>query len=397
MTSNFCTMPFNSLEISPDGTCKVCCKIQHIGDSISKNNGVEYNVLEDKIQDVWNSDELRSLREKFLRNERPQECQLCWTEEASGLKSLRLQTINNRVEQYQPEISYLSLKLSNKCNLACRICSPHLSSLWQSQFKKLNIELMPAKMFKTIELEKFDDARLISLHRLSPNLKHLLIYGGEPLVNEEVIRYLKFLVDNKFSKNIQLTLNTNGTIYDSSLIEMFNEFKHVDIFLSIDDVDQRFEYQRWPAKWSKIDENILNYSKHANLNLEFYPTVSVLNVLSIPQFLEKLSDYDIPITFNNFIHQPNLLSVKNLPLEIKKQITEMIQATDFTKFNFNPIYSNPKESLINFINLENDTGFNLTIDEYAIKLTEAMSIFDNQRRTYMKDYLPDFHRMIYGH
>ena len=28
MNSNFCTMPFNSLEISPDGTCKVCCKIQ---------------------------------------------------------------------------------------------------------------------------------------------------------------------------------------------------------------------------------------------------------------------------------------------------------------------------------------------------------------------------------
>ena len=400
MKSNFCTMPFNSLEISPDGTCQVCCKIQQpSGESrwVLKDDGDSYNVLTDKIEEVWNSIDLKLLRQKFLRNERPEECRLCWTEEASGVKSLRQQTINNPVHQIEPVISYLSLKLSNKCNLACRICSPHLSSLWQSQFNKLNIPLTPAKMFQTIDLEKFDGERLDSLHKLSVNLRHLLIYGGEPLVNDEVIRYLKFLVDSKLSKNIQLTLNTNGTIYDLSLIKLFDEFKHVDIFLSIDDVEQRFEYQRWPAKWTKIHENILKYSTHKNLNLEFYPTVSVLNVLSVGKFLEKLSSYNIPITFNNFIHQPNILSIKNLPTEIKKQVVQVLTNIDFSKFNFNTGYSNPKESLINFINLDNDPDYDLTPDEYAVRLTASMKIFDDQRKTEMKDYLPEFYRMIYEH
>lgn len=393
MTSNFCTMPFNSLEISPDGTCKVCCKILK---NIHKSK-TEFNVLTDTIEDIWNSEDLQLLRGKFLKNERPDECQLCWTEEESGVKSLRQQTINNTVHLNKPTISYLSLKLSNKCNLACRICSPHLSSLWQSQFKKLNIPLTPTNMFKTIDVEKFQGERLDSLHELSTNLKHVLIYGGEPLVNEEVIRYLKFLVDSNLSKNIQLTLNTNGTIYDKSQLELFNNFKQVDIFLSIDDVDRRFEYQRWPAKWNKINENILNYKKHSNLNLEFYPTVSVLNVVTVDKFLERLSEYDIPITFNNFIHEPKVLSVKNLPEDIKKQVIDYISDVDFTRFNFNNVYADPKQALINFIELNNDEGYKLNLNEYQSHLTESMKIFDDQRKTDMKDYLPEFYGMIYGH
>ena len=80
MTSNFCTMPFNSLEISPDGTCKVCCKIQT---DIKKTNTEYFNVLNDTIEDIWHSVDLKLLRKKFLRNERPDECRLCWTEEES--------------------------------------------------------------------------------------------------------------------------------------------------------------------------------------------------------------------------------------------------------------------------------------------------------------------------
>jgi sulfatase maturation enzyme AslB (radical SAM superfamily) len=267
--------------------------------------------------------------------------------------------------------------------------------LWQSQFKKLNIPLTPTEMFKTIDVGKFQGERLDSLHELSVNLRHVLIYGGEPLVNDEVIKYLKFLVDSKLSKNIQLTLNTNGTIYDETQIELFNNFKHVDIFLSIDDVDRQFEYQRWPAKWDKINKNILNYKKHCNLNLEFYPTVSVLNVITVGKFLARLSEYDIPITFNNFIHEPKILSVKNLPEEIKKQVIDIINDIDFTKFNFNKLYTEPKQALINFIELKNDEGYKLNLNDYQQRLTESMKIFDEQRKTSMKDYLPEFYGIIY--
>ena len=68
MTSNFCTMPFNSLEVSPDGTCKVCCKIKT---DIKKTNVEYFNVMKDDINDIWHSVDLKMLRKKFIRNEKP--------------------------------------------------------------------------------------------------------------------------------------------------------------------------------------------------------------------------------------------------------------------------------------------------------------------------------------
>lgn len=392
MTPNFCTMPFTSLEISPDGTCKVCCKIKT---DIKKTNTEYFNVLNDTIEDVWHSVDLQMLRKRFLKNERPTECRLCWTEEESNVKSLRQQTQEGKVNLENPKITCLSLKLSNKCNLACRICSPYLSSLWQSQFNKLNLELTPVAMFKTIDLEKFQGNRLETLHRLSTDLQQLLIYGGEPLINNEVIHYLEYLSNSGISKNIQLTLNTNGTVYSEKLISIFKNFKFVDLFLSIDDIGKRFEYQRWPAKWEKIDANIQNYAKLSdNIKVEFYPSVSVLNILNIEEMLEKLSSYNVPITFNNIIHDPRLLSIRNLPKECKSIVIEKINSIDFSKFNFNKTYSDAKIALLSFLQLDNDEGLNLNRVEYLNRFNENMSVHDNARNTHLKEYIPDLWSLL---
>lgn len=394
MPSNFCTMPFNSLEISPDGTCKVCCKIKT---DIKKTDTEYFNVLTDNIEDIWKSDNLIALRKQFLKNERPEECELCWTEEKSNIKSLRQQTQHPRISITTPLLTYLSLKLSNKCNLACRICSPNLSSLWQSQFKKLNLDLIPVETFKTIDLDKFTGDRLKSLHKLSTDLTTLLIYGGEPLINDEVIDYLKYLSTSGLSKNIRLTLNTNGTVYTEEIISIFKTFKFVDLFLSVDDIGKRFEYQRWPAKWEKINSNIINYSKvEGNIKVEFYPSVSILNILNIEEMLGRLSSYGIPITFNNIIHEPHILSVRNLSKDHKNIVINKINAIDFSKFNFNKAYPNAKDALISFIQLENDVGFNLNKSEYLNRVMHHMDIHDKNRNTMLQEYLPDLWSLLNG-
>ena len=392
--NNFCTMPFNSLEISPDGTCKVCCKIKT---NIKKTYKEDFNVLNDKIEDIWQSISLKELRSKFLRNEKPEECKLCWTEEESNVKSLRLQTQLTKIDKETPKVTYLSLKLSNKCNLACRICSPQLSSLWQAHFKKLQLPLEPTKMFKTVDLEKFQDDRIESLYRLSLDLNHLLIYGGEPLINDEVIDYLKYLVRSDISKNIQLTLNTNGTVFSEEIISLFSNFKVVDLFLSIDDINQRFEYQRWPAKWTKIDNNIKNYAKlnSDKFRIEFYPSLSILNILTLDEFLSEISKYGIPITFNNIIHDPGILNIKNLPKELKEKVYKIIDDIDFEKFNFNKNYDIPKDAILNFLSLPNDPEIDTNLLEYRHSLKNYMDIHDNFRTTPMKEYLPELWRLIY--
>jgi organic radical activating enzyme len=269
--------------------------------------------------------------------------------------------------------------------------------LWQSQFKKLNLKLHPVEMFKTIDLEKFQGDRLLSLHKLSTDLTQLLIYGGEPLINDEVLAYLEYLADSSISKNIQLILNTNGTVYSEKIISIFRKFKSVELFLSIDDIEKRFEYQRWPAKWDKIDSNINNYSVlKGNINVEFYPSVSVLNILNIDEVLEKLSSYNIPITFNNIIHDPRLLSIRNLPKECKLIVIEKIKSIDFSKFNFNKTYPDAKNALLGFIQLDNDEGLDLSTADYLNVFNQHMIIHDEFRNTHLKDYIPDLWSLLNG-
>ena len=53
--SLLCTMPFNSLELSPEGTAQVCCKIRKI---ITKPDQNPYNILHDDLVTIWNSEDL---------------------------------------------------------------------------------------------------------------------------------------------------------------------------------------------------------------------------------------------------------------------------------------------------------------------------------------------------
>lgn len=385
---NFCSMPFNSLEISPDGTCQVCCKIKS---PIRKDSGEFYNLLNDNLKDIWNSNDLVRLRNSFLADNRPDDCELCWTEEKAGVKSLRQQTKNNSYNQENPTVTYLSLKLSNKCNLACRICSPHLSSLWQNQFEKLGWDIQPAEMMKTVSLEKLKGDNLVALHEMSNHLTQVLIYGGEPLVNDEILQYLEFLIKTEHSKHISLTMNTNVTVCTDKLIETFKEFRYVNLCLSIDDVDERYEYQRWPAKWAKVDENIKRFAElnSERIRVRFYPSVSVLNIATIENTLDRLESYGIPIILNNIIHLPNILSVRNFSSDLKSKIIDIVEKIDFSKYNLVEPYDGHRDAIINFIKLDNDLGFQFTHNhEYREKLMHHMEEVDRYRNTQIQAYLP---------
>ena len=81
--SNFCIRPFNSVLVATDGSICSCCIIEK-----QKN----FNIKTNSIKEFWDSEYLKELRTKFLKNERPKECQLCWDSEYENLNSHRLQS-----------------------------------------------------------------------------------------------------------------------------------------------------------------------------------------------------------------------------------------------------------------------------------------------------------------
>lgn len=326
----FCKLPFNSLEMSPDGTCQVCCKIDKC---IQKPDGTKFNLVNDDLSSIWNSEDLKILREKFLAGVEPEECSKCWIEEQTGNYSLRQQTKDLPLDVNKPKPVYLSLKLSNKCNLACRICGPHLSSLWEQEFEKTNKSTNDPDYFRFVHDNKLTGNNLKLLHEWAPGLEHVLIYGGEPLINEEVLSFLDHCADSGIAKNINLVLNTNGTICNDRIISKLSQFKTVNLFLSIDDIGERFEYQRWPARWDKVSANLERFcSLGRPFQVRLYPTFSVLNIYYMKEILEGLSRFLVPISLLNIIHDPATLAIRNAPPLMKELIKKKISSIDFSRY-----------------------------------------------------------------
>ncbi len=328
--ARFCKLPFNSLELSPDGTCQVCCKIDK---EIKKPDGTKFNLVNDQLTDVWNSEDLQKIRMQFLNGEEPEECRKCWMEEQVGNYSLRQQTKDLPYDVNEPKPIYISLKLSNKCNLACRICGPHLSSLWEQEFQKTNKDPGDKEYYRYVREDKLTGNNLKTFYSWAPDLQQVLVYGGEPLINEEILNFMDHCADTGIAKNIHIVLNTNGTICNDRIISKLSQFKKVSLFLSIDDIGPRFEYQRWPARWDKISANLERFSALGKpFEVRFYPTFSILNIYYMKEILDVLSKYLIPININNIIHEPAILALNNAPPLFKQSLKKRIQEIDFSRY-----------------------------------------------------------------
>lgn len=79
---------------------------------------------------------------------------------------------------------------------------------------------------------------------------------------------------------MHLNYNTNGTILPSQeLLNLWKQFRIVQLDFSIDDVGNRFEYQRYPANWNEVIGNLRWYIDNSPVNCMFAvnTTVGILN------------------------------------------------------------------------------------------------------------------------
>ena len=63
------------------------------------------------------------------------------------------------------------------------------------------------------------------------------------------------------AKNIKVNYHTNGTIYDTELLELWKHFKRVDLFLSFDGIDRINKYVRYPSLHDTVVNNLKKYKK----------------------------------------------------------------------------------------------------------------------------------------
>lgn len=362
-----CSMPYTNLEIRNDGSFGPCCINQY---SYVKDNGEKFNIARDSLEDVWNStDRIRYATQ--LDNENLAECHQCWYAESSNGISKRIMENDQRFGKIKETPFSLDVKFTNACNLKCVICSPMNSSQWYSDFEFLYPGAFDNSAYKWIsQIDIFE-----KLKNYLHTAEILEFYGGEPLSLKYYNNILKYCVDSNISKTQKIRTNTNGTIrVTDELLEYYSNFDYVGLQWSIDSLIQKeFEYQRFPAKFDVVMDNIENVLAKAppSVNIGITYTVSALNIFSIHSMVDFVKKHNIWLHLN-VLSGPDFLRFNTLP---KKLINDYLNSIDVTDVKFTTL---TVDNLKNYDSVENCAKMNNQLKTYLTKL-------DSRRNTCYKD------------
>lgn len=333
--SNFCVLPFMSIETSPLGNTRACCLYN---DEIT-DNGSKVSLKDGTITQAFHSSDMNGLREKFLKNERPDGCSKCWSVEDAGGVSKRIisnqkyvKELNDQQLHQNPKLKFIDLKLGNICNLKCRICGVYSSSKWINDQLKISIrnrdqyiEMNRAGQWPR-EAENFWD----DLKSLANEITSLEITGGEPFLIQEHFDFLQHLVDTNNAHRIDIHYNTNGTQFPEDAIKnIWPHFKRVEVAFSIDGLDEEFEFQRYGANWQEVSNNIQKFHEIRKnskwLTTQLCMTVSVLNIMSSVDVLEWAELQGFNFLWVNILHEPSHFCVQSLSTDAKLKIKSNLE------------------------------------------------------------------------
>ena len=330
----FCVLPWVSLEASPIGTVRPCCLAD---DEIVDDNNQKFSLMTADFSDIQNSNHMRTLREQFLAGEKPQTCRKCWNEERAGRTSKRMHTLNRMkhmgisaewTADAKP-LMFLDLKLGNICNLKCRICGSWSSS----QFATEELAQLPGEEKKASYAYQMLQAG--AWPRENPqfwneidqhlnDIRYIEFTGGEPFMIREHFDMLQGIVDRGIAHQVEIHYNTNGTHYPEKAEQIWKHFKTVEVAFSIDDIGERFEYQRTNADWAVVLDNITSFqylkTQMPNLQLQCCSTVNVFNVRYIDQLANWIAVQGFDFVYWNMMHDAWYFSIATLPDSAKSEI-----------------------------------------------------------------------------
>ena len=365
LPKTICMLPWMSIETSPMGTARPCCLAE---EEITDESGQKYDLNVHTLREIYSSEYMQNLRRQFRNGEKPKTCNRCWEEEAAGRTSKRINSQLRLKELYKEvdwendtpdQLWFVDLKLGNICNLKCRICGSWSSSKWATE----EMDYLPSHVNKKTHIaytwlkqgqwprktETFWD----DLKDLLPNIRYFEFTGGEPWLIQEHIDLLKFAANEGYAKQIDIHYNTNATQWPDDLVEIWKDFGRVDIAFSIDNVGERFEYERFPAVWSKANEIVdavhALQKTQTNITTQLCFTLNVQNVFYLDELLTWADTKGFGNVYFNMLHSPSRMSIQSMTPEAQTLVIDKLQS-----INWKPEYQREVDNVVNFI--RNGTG-----------------------------------------
>ena len=367
LPESICMLPWISIETSPMGTTRPCCLAR---EEITDSGGKKYDLTETNLEVIYHSEYMQNLRRQFRQGQKPETCQQCWDEESAGKDSKRIHS-RVRLKELYPQVDwhndtpnqlwFVDLKLGNICNLKCRICGSWSSSKWAEE----EMNYLPDHVDKKSHIAytwlkqgawpRKTTTFWDNMKALLPNIKYLEFTGGEPWLIQEHWDLLKFAVETGDSKHIDIHYNTNATQELGDHTRVWNHFGRVDIAFSIDNVGNRFEYERYGAKWelaNKVidDTHRVKSVDTPNITTQLCFTINIQNVYYLDELLNWAITKRFGSIYFNMLHSPDHMSIQYMTPTARDLVLTKLKLTSWKSNKFQKEIDN----VIKFI--ENGSG-----------------------------------------
>ena len=423
MSDTFCPIPWIFQAVRNNGDIRICCQANVTDNQgvVRHDDGTPFNVGRDDMSLARNATLMKEVRKNMLAGEWSPECGRCKTEELAGLNSRRQYEIDNwkftiddarlaTVEDGSiefPDLKYYDLRFGNLCNLACRMCGPTDSHTWYEQWTEYHGKEEYKDTHGLVKLVRNSKGRLETtdydwhgsesfweqIEQNIPNIEHVYMAGGEPMMIERHYEFLQKCIDTGQSKKMILEYNTNMSNLPNRVLDMWTEFKQVRVGASIDGMGDVLEYQRWPIKWSQAYKNLQKLDEYAQRNPNIIAwlafTVTAYNVWHVPEFMWwKLKESGFkkinsttrrPIITHHVAHGPKRTNVKLLPIEVKHELSAYYRdwIIKFESEFDNNISNNAKQILNSILKFAAAEDLSNLVPEF-VKFTKYLDKSRNQ-------------------
>ena len=231
------------------------------------------------------------------------------------------------IDNYNRKVDYLRVSVTQRCNFRCQYCMPEKPFEWTPKEQLLSYE----EMFKFIKVS------------IDNGIKKIRITGGEPLVRDDLDKFIKMIYDYK--SDIDLALTTNGFLLKSQVKKLKNAgLRRINI--SLDSLERETFW--YLTKKDALDtvisgiEAALDEGLFVKINTVMMKDINEHEIISLYEYAKQRG---IQIRFIEYMENENANGVlKTLP---SKDILEQIS----------------KKHLITEINTQENSAAKLYKDE----------------------------------